>query len=45
VKTFFVFFKERNKDKEKIENKTDKDPKPTADRRDSIKKSKGGSKT
>ena len=31
--------------KDKTENKIDKDPKPTADRMDSIKKQKGGSKT
>jgi hypothetical protein len=44
-KNIFSFFKARNRNKEKIENKIDKDPKPNVDRRDSTKKPKGGSKT
>jgi hypothetical protein len=40
-----LFFLARNKKKEKIEKKIDKDPKTTADLRDSTKKPKGGSKT
>jgi hypothetical protein len=45
IKTFFSFFKARNMNKEKIENKIDKDPKTITDRRDSTKKPRGGSKT